>query len=118
MTRSELLANCHSRNGTKIAHAVILTDGVILYLAVSRPTMYRVVERLGDRHIESALSDDGFCFAAILSPQEWEASLRIVADEVEGLTFNDNREHPCHRIDDFVGMVRFLEDLHQDVSSW
>jgi hypothetical protein len=109
MIRSQLLANCHSHRGTEAAHAVILGDAVILFLAVSRPTMDQIVERLGDRLIESALSDDGFCFAVILSAEDWYVSLENVAEEVEGLTYADNTDHPCNDLEGFVWIVAWLE---------
>jgi hypothetical protein len=118
MTRSQLIANFHASNGTDVAHAIILTDAVILYLAVSKPTNSRIVERLGDRHIESALSDDGFCFAAILSAQDWYESLDDVAQEVEGLTYADNRGHPCNHLDGFVWMVSWLEQTQRVIDRW
>lgn len=105
MTRSQLLANCHSHRGTDAAHAVVLANGVIVFLAVSRPKMNRIEERLGESLIESALSDDGFCFAVILAAEDWDSSLEGVAEEVEGLTVTDNRHHPCNDLEGFVWMV-------------
>jgi hypothetical protein len=113
MTRSQLIANCHASKGTKVGQAVVLTDAVILLLAVSGPTMNRVSERLGDRLVESAMSDDGFCFAVILSAKDWHESLDDVAEEVEGLTYTDNREHPCNNLEGFVWMVSWLEQARQ-----
>lgn len=113
MTRSQLLANFHSIGGTEVAHAVVLTDAIILFLAVSGPTMNRVVERLGDRLVESGLSEDGFCFAAILSAQDWNDSLENVAAEIEELTYADNRDHPCNILEGFIWMVSWLEQARQ-----
>lgn len=113
MTRSQIIANCHAHRGTEAAHAIVLADAVILNLAVSGPTMDRVVQSLGNRVIESALSDDGFCFAAILPAENWHESLENVAEEVEGLTFSDNREHPCNSLEGFVWMVCWLEQARQ-----
>jgi hypothetical protein len=118
MTRSQLLANCHAHRGTDAAHAVVLADAVVLFLAVSQPTIARIVERLGDRHVESSISDDGFCFAVILSAEDWYGSLENVAEEVEGLTIADNREHPCNDLEGFVWMVGWLEQGRQTTDGW
>lgn len=113
MTRSQLIANFHSSGGTQVAHAVVLNNAVILMLAISEATMNSVVERLGDRIIEYALSEDGFCFAAILSAQDWDESLQDVAEVVEELSYADNREHPCNDLEGFVWMVSWLEQARQ-----
>jgi hypothetical protein len=113
MTRSQLLANWHAAKGTQVAHAVVLTDAVILYLAISPSTMIRIVDGLGDRLVESAMAEDGFCFAAILSVKNWHDSLEDVAAEVEGLSYSDNREHPCNSLEGFVWMVGWLEQARQ-----